>query len=64
VGLRGNRHRPLIAGAVPDNLASHRVLEKAGFKREAYLRSRLPRPDGSRQDDVQFVLLAEDLLPG
>jgi RimJ/RimL family protein N-acetyltransferase len=54
----------LIAGAVPDNLASHRVLEKAGFKREAYLRSRLPAPDGSRQDDVQFVLLAEDLLPG
>lgn len=54
----------LIAGAVPDNLASQRVLEKAGFKREAYLRSRLPGPGGSRQDDIQFVLLAEDLLPG
>ena len=52
----------LIAGVAPDNLASQRVLEKAGFKREAYLRSRLPAPDGSRQDDIQFVLLAEDLL--
>nr|WP_239169319.1 GNAT family N-acetyltransferase [Actinoplanes deccanensis] len=52
----------LIAGAVPANLASQRVLEKAGFKREAYLRSRLPGPDGGRVDDVQYVLLAEDLL--
>jgi hypothetical protein len=38
------------------------VLEKAGFHREAYLKSRLPGPDGTRTDDVQFVLLAEDLL--
>jgi RimJ/RimL family protein N-acetyltransferase len=52
----------LIAGAVPTNLASQRVLEKAGFHREAYLRSRLPGPDGGRVDDVQYVLLAEDLL--
>jgi RimJ/RimL family protein N-acetyltransferase len=52
----------LIAGANPDNKASHRVLEKAGFRREAYLRSRLPGPGGVREDDVQFVLLAEDLL--
>jgi RimJ/RimL family protein N-acetyltransferase len=52
----------LIAGALPDNLGSHRVLEKAGFKREAYLRSRLPGVGGRRTDDVQFALLAEDLL--
>jgi RimJ/RimL family protein N-acetyltransferase len=52
----------LIAGANPDNKGSQRVLEKAGFKREAYLRSRLPGPGGVRQDDVQFVLFAEDLL--
>jgi RimJ/RimL family protein N-acetyltransferase len=52
----------LIAGALPTNLGSQRVLEKAGFAREAYLRSRLPGPDGSRLDDVQFVLLAEDLF--
>ncbi len=51
----------LIAGAMPSNVGSQRVLEKAGFRREAYLRSRLPGVDG-RVDDVQFVLLAEDLL--
>jgi RimJ/RimL family protein N-acetyltransferase len=52
----------LIAGAFPDNVGSQRVLEKAGFRREAYLRSRLPGVAGTRHDDVQFVLLAEDLL--
>ena len=52
----------LIAGALPTNLASQRVLEKAGFKREALMRSRLPGADGRRQDDVQFALLAEDWL--
>ncbi|GGQ64821.1 GNAT family N-acetyltransferase [Couchioplanes azureus] len=52
----------LIAGALPTNLGSQRVLEKAGFKREAYLRSRLPGAGGRRSDDVQFALLAEDLL--
>ncbi|OJF16097.1 GNAT family N-acetyltransferase [Couchioplanes caeruleus] len=52
----------LIAGALPTNVGSQRVLEKAGFKREAYLRSRLPGAGGRRSDDVQFALLAEDLL--
>ena len=52
----------LIAGALPTNLGSQRVLEKAGFQREAYLRSRLPGADGTRHDDVQFVLLPEDVL--
>jgi RimJ/RimL family protein N-acetyltransferase len=52
----------LIAGTLPTNLGSQRVLEKAGFKREAYLRSRLPGDAGRRVDDVQFALLAEDLL--
>ncbi|WP_229071975.1 GNAT family N-acetyltransferase [Actinoplanes sp. DH11] len=52
----------LIAGAAPDNIGSQRVLEKAGFRREAFLRSRLPGPGGVRIDDVQYVLLAGDLL--
>ncbi|GAA2858110.1 hypothetical protein Acy02nite_21860 [Actinoplanes cyaneus] len=52
----------LIAGTLPENVGSQRVLEKAGFRREAYLRSRLPGMAGTRNDDVQFVLLAEDLL--
>jgi RimJ/RimL family protein N-acetyltransferase len=52
----------LIAGTLPTNLGSQRVLEKAGFTREGYLRSRLPGPNGTRIDDVQFVLLPEDVL--
>jgi RimJ/RimL family protein N-acetyltransferase len=52
----------LIAGALPTNLGSQRVLEMAGFRREAYLRSRLPGADGTRHDDVQFALLPEDVL--
>ena len=44
------------------NRASQRVLEKAGFRREAYLRSRLPGLDNTRHDDVQYVLLPEDVL--
>jgi RimJ/RimL family protein N-acetyltransferase len=51
----------LIAGALPTNIASQRVLLKAGFHQEACLRSRLPGNAGRRQDDVQFALLAEDL---
>ncbi|MEV6299547.1 GNAT family N-acetyltransferase [Actinoplanes sp. NPDC051861] len=52
----------LIAGALPTNIGSQRVLEKAGFQREGYMRSRLPGADGTRNDDVQYVLLAGDLL--
>jgi RimJ/RimL family protein N-acetyltransferase len=52
----------LIAGTMPSNTGSQRVLEKAGFTREAYLRSRLPGLDGRRIDDIQFVLLPEDIL--
>jgi len=51
----------LIAGTLPTNHSSQRVLAKAGFKREGYMRSRLPGEHG-RVDDVQFVLLAEDML--
>ncbi|RZU52203.1 RimJ/RimL family protein N-acetyltransferase [Krasilnikovia cinnamomea] len=52
----------LVAGTLPDNAGSQRVLEKAGFRREAFLRSRLPGANGLRSDDVQFALLAEDLV--
>ncbi|GAA3817641.1 hypothetical protein GCM10022226_42790 [Sphaerisporangium flaviroseum] len=49
-------HR-LVAGTSPDNTASHRVLERAGFTREAVLRSLLPGPGGTRHDDVQWARL-------
>lgn len=52
----------LVAGTLPDNVGSQRVLQKAGFRREGYLRSRLPGAHGLRNDDVQFALIAADLL--
>jgi RimJ/RimL family protein N-acetyltransferase len=53
----------LIAGTKPDNAGSQRVLERAGFRREGYLRGRLPLPDGGRLDDVAYGLLPGDLPP-
>ncbi|MEU8272084.1 GNAT family N-acetyltransferase [Sphaerisporangium sp. NPDC049002] len=47
-------HR-LVAGTDPDNTPSHRVLERAGFTREALIRSLLPGPGGVRHDDLQWV---------
>jgi RimJ/RimL family protein N-acetyltransferase len=33
------------------------VLERAGFEREGYQRSRLPGPDDTRIDDILYALL-------
>ncbi|MEK8107992.1 GNAT family protein [Micromonospora sp. M12] len=51
----------LSAGTVPDNIASHRVLERVGFQREALQRGRLPGLAGARLDDLTFALLPSDL---
>ncbi|MFI9527759.1 GNAT family N-acetyltransferase [Micromonospora rosaria] len=51
----------LVAGTVPDNTASHRVLHRVGFHREALLRGRLPGLAGTRLDDLTFALLPTDL---
>ena len=44
----------------PDNLASQRVAENAGFTREGILRARTRFPDG-RRDAVIFSLLPSDV---
>jgi RimJ/RimL family protein N-acetyltransferase len=49
--------RRLVAGTATDNVASQRVLEKAGFVRESVQRSRFFSPGGTRVDDVLHVLL-------
>ena len=46
----------------PDNLASQRVAEKAGFRREGVLRSYLLDRDGRLRDAVMFSLLPPDLV--
>lgn len=53
----------VIAGTAPDNRASHRVLARAGFVREAYQRSRVPGPNGTRVDDIQWVKLTNATRP-
>ena len=45
----------------PDNHASQRVAEKAGFQREGIMRSALEYRDGSRRDSVFFSLLPDEL---
>jgi RimJ/RimL family protein N-acetyltransferase len=45
----------------PENIASQRVAEKAGFQREGVLRSMLLNRDGTRRDGVMFSLLPGEL---
>jgi RimJ/RimL family protein N-acetyltransferase len=45
----------------PDNLASQRVAEKVGFRREGVLRSHLLHADGRRRDSVLHSLLPGEL---
>ncbi|MEV6928845.1 GNAT family N-acetyltransferase [Dactylosporangium sp. NPDC051485] len=45
----------MIAGTAVDNVASQRVLEAAGYAREALQLRRLPGPDGSRIDNIAFA---------
>jgi len=45
----------------PDNVASQRVAEKAGFQYEGVLRSHLRYRDGRRRDSFVFSLLPSDL---
>jgi RimJ/RimL family protein N-acetyltransferase len=46
----------------PDNIASQRVAERVGFKREGVLRSHLVHPDGRRRDSVMYSLLPAELV--
>ncbi|GAA5075835.1 RimJ/RimL family protein N-acetyltransferase [Thermocatellispora tengchongensis] len=45
----------IIAGTNPDNTPSQRVLERAGFTREALIRGLIPGPGGTRLDDLQWA---------
>jgi RimJ/RimL family protein N-acetyltransferase len=45
----------------PENIASQRVAEKAGFTREGVFRAYNGRRDGTRADAVVYSLLPQDL---
>ena len=47
--------------ADPENVASQRVAERAGFTREGVLRAYNGRRDGTRADAVVYSLLPQDL---
>lgn len=49
----------------PDNVASQRVVEKAGFRREGHMRAYLDlEPDGRRGDACIYSLIRDDPQPG
>ncbi|MFM8749909.1 GNAT family N-acetyltransferase [Rhabdaerophilum sp.] len=52
----------LEAACLPENVASIRVLEKAGFRREGYARAYLAIA-GRRRDHLLYGLLKSDLFP-
>ncbi len=54
-------HR-IEAACIPDNSRSIRLLEKAGFEREGYLRQYL-RINGQWRDHLLFSLLSDDAVP-
>lgn len=56
----GARIARIWAGTHPENAASRRVLEKAGFREEGLMRGRLPGAGGERVDSVLYGLLAAD----
>ena len=47
----------------PENVASQRVAERAGFTREGVLRADNGRREGTRADAVVYSLLPQDLAP-
>jgi RimJ/RimL family protein N-acetyltransferase len=57
------RLRRLQLHTDPENVASQRVAERAGFTREGVLRAYNVRRDGTRADAVVYSLLPHDLAP-
>jgi ribosomal-protein-alanine N-acetyltransferase len=52
-------HR-LVATCQPENVASWRVMEKLGMRREAHFRKALHQPTGEWWDEYLYALLAEE----
>jgi RimJ/RimL family protein N-acetyltransferase len=52
-------HR-VVATCQPENVASWRVMEKLGMRREAHFRQHLPRENGEWWDEYFYALLADE----
>ena len=60
-GFEKHRMHRLIAAASPLNIASQRVLEKVGMKREGHLRQNILQR-GKWRDSILFSILADELV--
>ena len=55
-------HR-VIATCQPENVASWRVMQKLGMRREAHFRKCLPRESGEWWDEYFYAVLADEYRP-
>ena len=53
-------HYDLAAGQQPENVASWRVMEKLGMRREAHFRQALHQATGEWWDEYFYALLADE----
>jgi ribosomal-protein-alanine N-acetyltransferase len=56
-------HR-VVATCQPENVASWRVMEKLGMRREAHFRQHILRETGERWDEYFYALLADEYFGG
>ncbi len=55
-------YRKVIAGCDSENIASSKVMEKVGMRREAVLREHIKRKDGTWGDNFQYGLLKREFV--
>jgi ribosomal-protein-alanine N-acetyltransferase len=60
LGVENNKYDTILANADPDNKASMRVLEKAGFQKGVLVKNRYSRPylENKVMSDLQAFSLA------
>jgi [ribosomal protein S5]-alanine N-acetyltransferase len=59
-GFEALRLHRIIATCQPENVASRRVMEKVGMRREAHFRKCIRRPDNRWWDEYFYALLEEE----
>src|SRR5215217_825665 len=59
-GFEALRLHRIIATCQPENVASYRVMEKLGMRREAHFRRCIRRPNNAWWDEYFYTLLEEE----